>query len=343
MPFVPTGAAEHARAVGSHILHVRADAGLDARRGAMRVDIRPRDVARQKIANRLIVAAHARVVCVAEHPQHERRSRTDLHLEVLGARARDVPVERDAVGHLRHQRFAEPKRPRRRGVFGNGRVSVAARVGRVVVRPIVVDGPVGELQVAVAAGSVDVEEVGETKLAGADLETPRRHARRESERTRRGFDRVRPERDRRVHHHARDVRRNAERRVAHDVEVREAREAERVAQPPPSGALHVDEQLRVPRKRDAGIDRPHARERLLRRRSQAVVAFVRRGESPVPLRDQVHLPGQPPEAVRVVRKHRGRRFLWTVARGLREGDGACADHDRCEQSDREIGTDGRSR
>ena len=76
-----------------------------------------------------------------------------------------------------------------------------------------------------------------------------------------------------MHHRARDVRRRAERRIADDVQVREPRQTERVAEAAATGALDVEEQFRVARQLDAGVDRPQARQRLLRIRSQAVVPW----------------------------------------------------------------------
>ena len=105
------------------------------------------------------------------------------------------------------------------------------------------------------------------------------------------------ERNGHMHHRAGDVRRRAERRIPDDVEVGEARQTERVAEAPTTGALDVEEQFRVARQLDAGVDRPQPRQRLLRVWSQAVVPLVRRRESSVRLRDEIHLAGQPPAAV----------------------------------------------
>ena len=60
-------------------------------------------------------------------------------------------------------------------------------------------------------------------------------------------DHLLAERNRHVHHRARDVRRRAERRVPDDIQIGESGEAKGVAQAAAPGALDVEKQFRVAR------------------------------------------------------------------------------------------------
>ena len=68
----------------------------------------------------------------------------------------DVCVEMEPIGHFGHKRFGEAHAPPAIIVLNNYCISVAARVCRIVVRAIVVDRPVQELQVAVGAPGIQV-------------------------------------------------------------------------------------------------------------------------------------------------------------------------------------------
>ena len=80
-----------------------------------------------------------------------------------------IPFEIDAVGYFRHQSFGKTHAPVSILIFNYQAVSIAARVGGVVVGAVVVDGPVRELEMAVAADRVDVEEVRHAELPRADF------------------------------------------------------------------------------------------------------------------------------------------------------------------------------
>jgi len=124
---------------------------------------------------------------------------------------------------------------------------VSPRIGGVVVRPVVVDRPVRELEVAVAAGGVDVEEIGHSQLADTDLDAPGGEVRCQRERVGRRVHDIAADRNGCMHHRARDVRRRAQRRVSNDIQVRESGEPEGIAEPSATGALDVEEQLCVGR------------------------------------------------------------------------------------------------
>jgi len=125
-------------------------------------------------------------------------------------------------------------------VLENCAVGVAARVCGVVVRAIVVHGPVEELQVAVAAECIQVEEIGHAEFAEAKLDPPRRNGSGEMELVPILFDALAGEGNDLAQHHTREVGRLAQSRIAHDVEIRESCEPERRADAVAARAFRVE-------------------------------------------------------------------------------------------------------
>jgi hypothetical protein len=109
---------------------------------------------------------------------------------------------------------------------------------------------------AVAADRVDVEEVGHAQLADADFDSMRRDVRRQRQGRRRDVEHAPAKRNRDVDHRASDIGSGAERRVADHIKVGESRQPERVADPAAAGALQVENELRMIRQLDSGIERP---------------------------------------------------------------------------------------
>ncbi len=173
----PAQAAEDAHLRRDFLLEVQAEAVFVPSLAPRRDDIRRRGLMIEKIGDRLPVIAHVGVVEIAQQP-HGACSMRDqfpagLQLEVFRARSRDIGVEVDAVRNLRHQCFGESRRAPMIVVFQDGAIGVTARVRGVVVRAIVVDRPVQELQVAVGAPGVQVEEIGQVELSDAELDAAR--------------------------------------------------------------------------------------------------------------------------------------------------------------------------
>jgi hypothetical protein len=98
-----------------------------------------------------------------------------FEFEIFTAGAGDIPVERDAIGDSRHQHLAESSRPGPVIVFRDQPISVSARVRGVVKRSVVDDRPVHELEMAIAADRVEVEEIDCAHLPQAQLQTPYRN------------------------------------------------------------------------------------------------------------------------------------------------------------------------
>ncbi len=295
MPFVPSCPAEETDAVADGVLRVFAEAIFDSPLLPVRLDVRRRVDVRAKCGNRLVVAAHVRVVHVHQRAKDDAGARTRFEFKVVCVTPRDVPIHVDAVGHRRHQCFGASQRPVRRHQLNDHGVRVAARVGGVVVRAVVVDGPVGELQMAVAAGRIEVEEIHEPHLSGPDLQSALRQPRHHRQRPALDIHvRALSERDHVTDHQPREVRRRAEVWIAHDVEIREAGDADGIAQSTSARAFHVDEQFSALAQTCARVDGPDARECLLSLRLQAVVAAVGRCERAVDLIDEIDLSREPP-------------------------------------------------
>jgi hypothetical protein len=134
---------------------------------------------------------------------------------------------------------------------------VAAGVGGVVVRAVVIDGPVQKLEMAVAADRVYVEKVDRAELPGAQLEPSYRNI---------GEHREWPtflrfvccsERNDRLNHEASHVRPCSQCRVSNHVEIGEACQSERIADAPSTRALEVEEHFRIAAELIAGVDRDH--------------------------------------------------------------------------------------
>lgn len=90
-------------------------------------------------------------------------------LPVLGVDLPWLPNQVDAIGNFGQERFGEAESPVVVFVVRSDANRVAASVGCVVVGTILVDGPVGELEVSIGADRILVEEVRQTKLAEAHL------------------------------------------------------------------------------------------------------------------------------------------------------------------------------
>ena len=77
------------------------------------------------------------------------RVAAEFKLEIFRTGAGNIRIKMDAVGHFRHQHFAEACGNPMVVVFNNGAVGVAARIRRIVVGAVVVHSPVQELQMTI--------------------------------------------------------------------------------------------------------------------------------------------------------------------------------------------------
>ena len=191
------------------LLQVDAETVLHGGLQGMSADFRTRRFARQKIVDRLAVDAHVGVVHKRQQAHRGRpicnQPRVKFEFEVFRAGATQIPVQVGAVRHLGHQGLAEAKRPVAVVIFGDHADGVAAGVGGIVVGAVVVDGPVHELGMTVAATVVEVEEVSHSELARAQFQATDRQAGSQGERSALGSLPFRAERDNLSNHGPRQV------------------------------------------------------------------------------------------------------------------------------------------
>ena len=81
--------------------------------------------------------------------------------------------------------------------------------------------------------------------------------------------------------------------IAHYVQICEARQAERLPDPVPSGFLDVAEELRAPGDSQSGKQGQNTGGSVLRFRGKAVRPLIVRGKRGVPLGNDVSLAGKP--------------------------------------------------
>ena len=120
------------------------------------------------------VAPHVGVIDEGQKPDnallmtHHRPMQ--FKLEVFGVRAAQVRVEMDPIGNFWHQRHGESRGPSPVVVFDHRRKSEAACIRCVVVRAVVVHGPVHELKTRIRTIRIHVEEVRHAELPEANLQ-----------------------------------------------------------------------------------------------------------------------------------------------------------------------------
>src|SRR5208282_6726031 len=118
---------------------------------------------------------------------------------------------------------------------------VAARVGGVVVRAVVVDRPVQELEVTVRAPGVQIEEIGQVELTQAKFDPARGEGCSKMKLVAVGFDALIAERNDLPQHNSRNVGVLTEGRVAHDIEIRDTGESEGIAEAVAARAFDIEE------------------------------------------------------------------------------------------------------
>src|ERR1700751_561659 len=173
----PAEAAENANLRRDFLLEIKAEAVAMATFAASGDDIRNGRLAVLEIANGLFVISHVGLIQIAEEADDavamEDAIAARFEFKICGAGAGDVCVEIDSVRDFGHQRFGEANGPPMIVVFEDHAVGVAARVGGVVVGAIVVDGPIEELEVAVVAVGIEIEEIRHGEFSYANFDAPR--------------------------------------------------------------------------------------------------------------------------------------------------------------------------
>ena len=282
----------------------------------------------------ITVESHVGVVDVAEGADHAfaiRRYKaaeeivTPFGFKILTARTLQVPVVVDAVGDGGHEGDRIARGEVAVIVLDDGGVGVAASVGGIVPRAVVVGRPVHELEMAIGTDSIEVEEVGEAKLANAEFEAALGVLSRQGEWAATGFGELRGEPDGLVKLDTREVGDRPKGRVADDIEIGEAGKAKGLGDATPARRLLIVEDLGVGcgslAKLIAHVERSDEGGLVLAAAEETVRAFVRRMERAMRLEDDVGLTGEEVTAAVGVGKDGGRRIVrrlsgsWCVGRG----------------------------
>ena len=177
---------------------------------------------------------------------------------ILGMDMPGLPDQIDTVGDFRQQRFDDAKAPVGVVVLRHQADGVAAGVGGVIPGAVVVGGPVDELQVGVGPDRVGVEKIGKTELPEAHFDAPARQRIEQRKIVAIVFYGVFAEREHFVEHAAAEIGRFAELRVAHDIEIGIAGEAEALAEGGAPGLFDVDQDLKGVVQAEASVEREDA-------------------------------------------------------------------------------------
>src|SRR5215510_14980972 len=164
MTFVPPQASEQSDASSNLLFDVETEAVFHSPLLSSRFDVWQAHSAALKSLYSFAIAAHIRVIPIGEQANGARplsqKAVANLKLEVLAARATDVPIQLDAVCNLRHQAFSKAQSPLAVLILDHQAKCVATSVCCIVVGAIVIHRPVHKLEMAVAAGCVHIEEIG---------------------------------------------------------------------------------------------------------------------------------------------------------------------------------------
>ena len=187
-------------------------------------DIRDRTRACLKLRNRIAINAHVGVVRVGEQPDDAGFFRNDAMAQfvfpIFRVNLPRPPHQIDSVRDLRHERFGEAETPVAVLVIRHHAHGVAARIGGIVPGAVVVDRPVDELKMRVGAYRIQVEEIRHAELAKANFQAAPRQFVEQRQKTALVLDLVFAQREHFVDHAASQVRRFAQQRIAHDVQIR---------------------------------------------------------------------------------------------------------------------------
>ena len=173
MAFIPSGTEEGTEIGGERLLDVEAEALLQRTLVAVLGDVGNRVDMVQISRDGLAVVTHVGVVQIGQRAnvglQALKPLRLPFQLQVFGAGAAQIGIEIDAVGHRRHQGFPEAHLEFRPGIAEDRGDGIAAGIGGVIVSAIVIDSPIGKLQMAVAAYRVIVEKIHQPHLAHGEF------------------------------------------------------------------------------------------------------------------------------------------------------------------------------
>ena len=137
-------------------------------------DVRHSGFTAFKLPNRYAIVPHIRVIDVAHQPDYSVSARqktlAQFEFDIFRAGAGKVPLQINKVCLPGHQRFRKPNAPIVVFEIEHRRNGVPARVRRIIVCPIVVDGEIQKLEMAIASGRVQIEKIHELEFAQPDFQ-----------------------------------------------------------------------------------------------------------------------------------------------------------------------------
>jgi len=271
-------------------------------------DIWRRDQPGLKLGDRISVDAHVGVVGVGQQPDHSAFLRhyavTQFIFPILRMSLPRLPYQVDSVRDLRHEPFGEAKTPVAVLVIHHESHGVTASIGGVVPGAAVVDRPVHELKMRVRPNGILIEEIGHAELAEANLQAAARQLVKQRKKIPLVLNLILAQSEYFVDHAAPEVRRFAQRRIAHDVQVGIAGQSQAGAQRRAAGFFDIHQDLGGIVEPHAGVKRHHARRGFLIARAEAVLSAVGSVKVRVSLEDEIRLAGEPEARVLEMREHR---------------------------------------
>jgi len=239
--------------------------------------------------------------------------------EVFGVGLPGLPNKVDSVGDFGHESFGEAEAPVAIFEVGGEADRVAAGVSGVVVGAVVVGGPVDELEVSVGADGIEVEKVGHAEFAEAEFEAAARELVEERQEATLVFDFVFAEGEDFVNHGAADIGRLAEKRVADDIEIGVAGQAETEAESGATSFFEVKKKLSGTVETNARVEGEDTRGGFFVVWGEAVRAAIKSAERRVRLKNEIGLTGEPEASAFEVREH-GFGGIWRGG-GIKVGFG----------------------
>src|SRR5271157_4992245 len=155
-------------------------------------DFRRRNLSLQVLFVCDLVNAHVGVVDICQQTDNSilltEEPAVQFEFDIRGVGIAQVPNQMLSVRNLWQQRLSKAQSPLRALIFEDEPPGVTASVSRVVIPSVLVNGPIHELQMAVAANGVHIEEVSHAELAKAELKPAGRQFRKGRKRSAGVFD-----------------------------------------------------------------------------------------------------------------------------------------------------------
>ena len=320
---IPAEAGEGGEVVREVLFEVHAESVFAGDVPGVGGDIGDGSEASIEVCDGVAIDAHVGVVGIGQQADDAglfgNEAVTQFVFEVFGVGLPGLPDEIDPVGDFWHESFGEAEAPVAVFEVGGEADGVAASVSGVVVGAVVVSGPVDELEVSVGANGIEVEKVGHAEFAEAEFEAAARKFVEERQEAALVFDFVFAEGEDFVDHGAADIRRLAEKRVADDIEIGVAGQAETEAESGATSFFEVKKKLSGTVETNARVEGEDTRGGFFVVWGEAVRAAIKSAERRVRLKNEIGLTGEPEASAFEVREH-GLGGIWRGG-GIKVGFG----------------------